>query len=171
VGWEGLYEISDQGRVKSLDRVVMRSNGNPQRWKERILKPGPSTYGHLFVSLHKNGAGRSRSVHSLVAEAFIGPRPDGLQVCHGEGGKLDNSLANLRYATPVENHADRLRDGTHNRGEGSYQAKLTAEQVKEARRLVATGPKGTQARLAKEWGVGRPALNQAVKGISWSWLT
>ena len=106
----------------------------------------------------------------MVAEAFIGPRPPGLEVLHGDGGKLDNSLPNLRYGTPVDNAADRIRDDTHNRGERNYNAKLTREQVLLARQLAATGPRGTRSRLAREWGVHRATVNDAVRGARWAWL-
>lgn len=171
VGWEGLYEVSDLGRVKSLDRTVTQRNGVVVRVRERILKPGTDTHGYLMVCIRKNGAQKTRLVHILVAEAFIGPRPDGLEVRHGESGKSDNSLANLCYGTPKQNGEDRIRDGNSNRGETNGKNRLTAEQVREARRLVATGPHGTLTRLAKEWGLTQQALGQAVKGITWSWLT
>jgi hypothetical protein len=171
VGYEDFYRVSNWGRVQGLDRTVTQSNGVVVQVRGRILKPGTDTHGYLIVCLRKNGAQKTRLVHSLVAEAFIGPRPDGLQVRHGEGGKLDNSLANLCYGTPVENQADKLRDGTHNRGEKHPNNRLTAEQVREARRLVATGPCGTLTLLAKEWGLTQQALGQAVKGITWKWLT
>ena len=161
VGYEGLYEVSDLGRVKSLAR--------PYRRQERILQPVLDTHGYLQVGLSKNGTSK-RLVHALVTEAFIGPKPDGLEVRHGESGKLDNSLANLCYGTHKQNCEDTVRHGTSTRGERNAKARLTAEQVTEARRLVATGPKGTLSRLAREWGLTQQALGQAVKGITWSWL-
>ena len=171
VGWEGFYEVSDLGRVKSLDRVVMRSNGSPQRCRERILKPSTNGDGYLNVGLTKNGAKSTRLVHALVAEAFIGPRPDGLMVLHGERGQLDNRPENLSYGTYADNNGrDKVRDGTQLTGERHRSAKLTAEQVVEARRLVAAGPWGTQARLAREWGVSRVTISLAVRGINWSCL-
>nr|WP_232111245.1 HNH endonuclease signature motif containing protein [Nocardia wallacei] len=54
-----------------------------------------------------------RTAHSLVAEAFIGPRPEGLQVCHNDGDPTNNMLANLRYDTPSENQTDIVRHGKH----------------------------------------------------------
>jgi hypothetical protein len=67
---------------------------------------------YLHLRLTKVGVGRTHNVHALVAEAFIGPRPKGMEVCHGIKGQLVNSLDNLRYGTPSENHMDMRRDGT-----------------------------------------------------------
>jgi len=170
VGFEGLYEISNWGRVRSLDQVVMRSDGRTRRAEGRILKPSDNGSGYLVVNLCKNGVRAQRKVHSLVAAAFIGPRPAGQQVRHGKNGKLDNRPENLSYGTIAENMADKLRDGTHTRGKRNGLAKLTEEMVLEARRLDATGPRGTLTRLARDWGVTQSALHHAVNGRSWSWL-
>jgi hypothetical protein len=93
-----------------------------------------------------------------------------LLVLHGRGGVLDNRLSNLRYGTYEENEADKLADGTHQLGERNNRAKLTREQVLIARRLVASGPKGTCSRLARGWGVSPEALSYAVRGKNWAWL-
>jgi hypothetical protein len=168
VGFEGLYEVSDWGRVKSLAR---KDADGGRRIAERILKPAPNKGGYLLVALHKNKKQHGRLVHRLVAEAFIGPRPTGLQVCHGIGGKADNSLANLRYGTATENAADKLRDGTAQRGEQHGQAKLTAEKVLEARRRTKAGTIGSATQLAREWNVSQSSLSNAICGKSWAWLT
>ena len=173
VGYEGLYEVSNWGRVKSLARTATRSSGtHPRSLKELILKPVASTDGYLRVGLCRNGTKSTWYVHVLVAAAFLGPRPDGLIVLHGSKGPLDNRPENLSYGTYADNNGrDRLRDGTQLRGERHGRAKLTAEQVMEARRLVAAGPRGTQNQLARKWGVTNVALSKAVRGISWGRVT
>ncbi len=112
-GHEGLYEVSSHGRVKSVERVVMRSNGVPQRWRERILKSSPNRDGYLQVSLWDNGTERKRTVHRLVAEAFIGPCPELHEVCHGDGNPRNNRLENIRYGTHAENMLDKVKHGAH----------------------------------------------------------
>lgn len=107
VGYSGVYDVSDFGRVRSLDRLTLVGS----RWKGRILKQSPATGGHLTVSLC-NRKQKTRFVHQLVCEAFIGPCPDGMEVCHGPNGKLDNSISNLRYGTRSDNEKDKIRDGT-----------------------------------------------------------
>ena len=113
-GYVGYYEVSDLGRVRSVDRVVKHHREGPKRLKGRILKVTPfNRYGHLETCLWKNGARQKVSVHRLVALTWIGPCPNGQQVRHGPKGKMDNSVGNLSYGTPSENSLDMRRDGTH----------------------------------------------------------
>lgn len=114
VGYEGLYEVSDMGRVRSIDRVVIDTTGKTRRLRGRILaqtKLGNTPY--LKVVLCRAPSQTTRSVHSLVLEAFVGPRPDGMEACHGFGGQVDNRLVNLRWDTLSENNYDMVRQGTH----------------------------------------------------------
>lgn len=105
--WEGIYEVSDSGRVRSLDRITSRG-----RLRGRVLSPGISN-GYLTVCLSGDGRRRTAKVHTLVAETFLGPRPADRVVCHGNGDKTDNRLANLRYDSPSENVRDVVRHGRH----------------------------------------------------------
>src|ERR1700739_2066652 len=84
IGYEGFYEVSDQGRIKSVARVIIRSDGRPKSIHEHILKQ--VMHGKYYaVSLWRSGIGRSIDVHRVVAVAFIGPCPDGEWVCHNNG--------------------------------------------------------------------------------------
>jgi hypothetical protein len=110
VGWEGFYEVSDQGQVRSLDRVV--AFGLQQRLaRGRILKPGRDNHGVLFVNLSADGRHRVRRVHVLLLEAFVGPRPPGLDGCHWDDDSENNRLANLRWDTKSANARDKIRNG------------------------------------------------------------
>lgn len=110
-GYEGLYEVSSLGRVRSLDRVV-GTEKRPVRWKGRVLRPAPSDKaGHLSVTLSRNSNTRSFPVHTLVLLAFIGPRPPGMEACHGPDGTQDNRVQNLRWDTSSENNHDIVRQG------------------------------------------------------------
>ena len=106
IGYEGRYEVSSLGRVYSVRRPRVRSGV--------IMKPTVHPYGYLYVSLY-DAAGKHKrhTVHSLVAAAFIGPRPDGMEVLHGPNGQTDNRASQLRYGTHGDNMQDALRDGTH----------------------------------------------------------
>ena len=112
-GYEGSYEVSNRGQVRSLDRV----NGRGFNIFGRVLKPNPNREGYLGVSLYSGGKAtrRRRLIHQLVAEAFIGPRPEGFDVCHNDGDKTNNRADNLRYDTRSANILDSVRHGTqHN---------------------------------------------------------
>lgn len=117
VGYEGFYEVSDQGRVRSLDHYVQhgRWGGHHQRLiRGRVLKPG--TVGeYRFVNLSRPGESKATVVRiqTLVVEAFIGPRPFGHVICHTNGDGADNSVTNLRYDTFGNNNLDTVRHGRH----------------------------------------------------------
>lgn len=108
VGFEGLYRVSDLGRIKSLDRVVTHARGDTQLRKGRIRRPAPGgpTRPHLGLDLYKGGVATKVLVHLVVAAAWLGPCPPGCEVCHGPGGQTDNSVGNLRYDT----HANNIRE-------------------------------------------------------------
>ena len=111
VGFEGYYEVSDRGRVRSLDRVGFRRDGHRYSKKGRILSLGTDQCGYPFSDLRKNGSARTRRVHRLVAEAFI-PNPDNLPwVLHWDDDKLNNRVENLRWGWPSENRYDTVRNG------------------------------------------------------------
>lgn len=112
-GYEGSYEVSNQGRVRSLDREITRSDGRVQRNRGRVLSPGIDTQGRHGVALKALGHSKSFRVHTLVMLAFVGPRPDGMEVCHWDGRPENNALSNLRYDTRSANRFDAVRHGTH----------------------------------------------------------
>lgn len=112
--YEDLYEVSDQGRVRSLDRLIPhRWPGHQGRVRGRILRATPDRTGHLRVTLSRNAARHYTYVHTLVLLAFVGPRTDGMEACHGNGQPADNRLANLRWDTSQANKLDAVRHGTH----------------------------------------------------------
>lgn len=99
VGYEGIYEVSDRGRVKTSATGLIR--------KLSVKKSG-----HIKVSLWRDGRERTVHVHTLVLEAFAGPRPGGLYACHNNGDPSDNRAENLRWDTPSSNSYDKRRHGT-----------------------------------------------------------
>jgi len=102
-GYEGIYEVSDLGRVRSVDRVSMSSLRESQAIKGRLLKAGIAGTGYLTVSLCKEGKPRTHTVHELVARAFIGPRPEGADIDHIDSSRRNNLPSNLRYASHEAN--------------------------------------------------------------------
>ena len=108
-GYEGIYEVSDQGRVRSLDRID--ASGNRRRGQDR--KPVTKASGYLKVDLCKDGRESAPSVHRLVLTAFVGPAPDGMETCHNDGNPTNNALSNLRWGTHSANISDQVAHGTH----------------------------------------------------------
>lgn len=118
VGWEGYYEVSSQGNVRSVDRVVMRSNGRPHTWRGKNLSPGTQKRtGYKYLVLSRPGEKKlTVRVHRLVAEAFI-PNPDRLPlVLHGDGTRTNNHVDNLRWGTTSDNLKDAVKHGTYRNG-------------------------------------------------------
>lgn len=114
-GYEGLYEVSDHGRVRSLDREYTRSDGVRTRRSGRTLKPVTNTNGRHQVYLCIPGEKhRPQQVHRLILQAFIGPCPEGMEACHENDNPTDNRLANLRWDTRHGNYDDRVRNGITN---------------------------------------------------------
>ena len=171
VGWEGLYEVSSLGQVKSLARRYWTEGGRAPHWcnlKERILKPGTNVHGYLHVVLSREGKQHSYTVHRLVADAFLGTRPAGMDTCHGPLGKLVNTPNNLSYGTRQENMRDCFRDGTHQRGERGSAAKLTQEQVNSIRALK---EKMTQKAVAAMYGISRSNVSMIWNNKCWvTWI-
>ena len=110
-GYEGKYEVSNQGRVKSLDRIVYGKDGRRMVVKGRYLSQSPMKIGYVSASLWKNNVEDQRLVHSLVLEAFVGPRPNGMEVRHLDGKRNNNRLENLRWGTSSQNELDKQLHG------------------------------------------------------------
>ena len=115
VGFEGSYEVSNVGRVRSLDREIEVAHPSgrrvPRILKGRILQPGTMKSGHQFLVL---GRGNGFCVHTLVLNAFKGPCPDGMECCHGDGDPANNVDDNLRWDTRQSNVLDMWRHGRAN---------------------------------------------------------
>jgi hypothetical protein len=112
-GFEDLYEISNRGRARSLDRIVVTKAGVRKVHRGRLLCPRCLPRGYVYYDLHRQDGSCLRAyAHVLVLENFVGPRPKGAEGCHGPGGISDNSLANLRWDTHQWNMRDMVRDGS-----------------------------------------------------------
>lgn len=128
VGYEGFYEVSNAGRIRSIDHFDVE--GRLRQGKIRKVSIDTFGAGYRYVSLSKLGAVKKFNVHVLVLEAFVGARPSPLhQCCHGDGDRTNASLTNLRWDTAKANQSDRWLHGTQCVGDGSGRAILTSEMV------------------------------------------
>ena len=113
-GYEGFYEVSNLGRVRSLDRTVRNRNDTVQPKRGMVLKISKSNRcAYMTVGLTRDNKHRRFFVHRLVLMAFVGPCPEGMEACHNNGVADDNRISNLRWDTPSENIRDLVRHGTH----------------------------------------------------------
>lgn len=167
-GFEGLYEVSDQGRVRSLDRVTPQvhfASGKMMHVhrRSRVLKP-ISYDGYFSVNLYRDGQMIPTPVHRAVAGAFLGPRPQGRVIRHLDGVKTNNTPANLAYGTCKDNSADDMRNGVTRLGERAHNAKLTAPAVQKIRALRGCE---TQETLADRFGVCQSVISAIQLRKSW----
>lgn len=163
-GYEGRYQVSDMGRVRSLDRIITMPSryGHPYQSprKGRVLRPGRMTQGHMSVALGKHN---SQTVHSLVMLAFIGPPPEGMEVCHNNGNPADNRLENLRYDSRSSNCIDAYRDGAR-----SPYTKMTPDLVRTIRARLRNGEKGSI--VARDYSVGQSVISNIKNGRTFAWV-
>ena len=127
VGYEGLYQVSSEGRVKSLKRKFIDKIGRERYVKECILKPVIDRYGYLLVSLYAGGKQKRHTVHRLVCEAFHENLDNKPQVNHINEIKTDNRASNLEWATARENS----NFGTRNERLGKAQSKPVAQYAQD----------------------------------------
>lgn len=114
-GFEGFYEVSDLGRVRSCARTVVRVGGNPFAVSGRIMLGTVTGHGYAAVSLRRPGQPQAKKyVHRLVASAFV--EGSGEEVNHKDGDKLHNLPANLEWCSHVENMAHAWDNGLVRRG-------------------------------------------------------
>lgn len=159
-GFEGHYQASSDGRVRSLDRDIPCAHGATRRVKGRILTPARyDKTGHVSVVLGHGAHGSP--VHRLVARAFLGAQPEGCEVLHMNGDPKDNRVVNLRYGTRTENILD-----VYNQG-GKWRT-LTADQAVEIKKRLQEGETG--ASIAKAYGVSKSCISDLKRGKTFAWL-
>ena len=153
-GFQG-YEASSHGRIRSV-------------WREtpRVIVGYKHPDGYRITQFKY---GTTLTFHALVALAFLGPCPPGLEVCHNNGNPTDNRPRNLRYDTHKNNLADRSKHGRTVMGERHHLAKLTSEDVKEILALSASGV--SKRALAARFNVTRGSISHIKAGRNWKHIT
>ena len=164
LGYETLYEISNQGRLART-----RTRGGKPAW--RLLRGTPGSLGYVRYALCRNSKRRDHSAHRLAWEAFNGPIPDDLQINHKNGVKHDNRLDNLEIVTQSENtkHAFGVLkvapNINPNPGSRNGRARLTEEDIPKIRNLLQSG--WSQAKVGYEFGVHQTVIGRIALGKIW----
>lgn len=166
VEWEGFYEVSNVGRVRSVARMV-RNRFSTRLIEGRIKAPGHHPYGYESHALTAEGRTRKTLLaHRMVLEAFVQPRPDDQVARHLNGDCTDNRVENLSWGTQKENIQDAVRHGRMKRGSESHLAKLTEAKVTQMRREYPAVR--SYRRLAEKYGICVQSCHNAVTGKTWA---
>lgn len=152
-GWEGWYDVSNLGRVRRVRGVTAG----------RIVSMRPLPNGYLTVALSRPGKAQTRAVHRLVALAFLGPCPPGMEIDHKDNDRANPAASNLQYLTHLDNMRQAVARGTIARRAGvRTNTKLTLEQVREIR--ASTVHHGT---LQWQYGVTAEQIVRIRRGKAW----
>ncbi len=163
VGYEGLYSISNLGRIRSEDRMVRSKSGEYFK-KGIILSPCGGSY--LSVRMCDGSTKKTTCIHRMVAAAFIGKVPEGEEVMHLDGVTHNNNINNLRYGSRSCNFAFKVDDGTDNCGEKGTMSKLTTKEVVHMRWIWRiTGD--SYAKIAKKFSVAPMTAFRAINKQCW----
>jgi hypothetical protein len=156
VGFEAAYSVSSLGRIRREKRAKSTKAG-------RTLSYRVGNHGYPVTTLTVNCKGAKVTVHSLVAAAFLGPRPDGYQVNHIDGKKLNARANNLEYATPAANIHHAFKTGLAQTGERHHLAKLTEPHAREIVEHLKRGILSC-AEIARQYGVHRTTISHMRNG-------
>jgi hypothetical protein len=166
--WEGLYEVSNMGRVRNIQRWVKSKSTGRKFLPVVVRKLQLNRYGYPVACLNGKAKVVLKSVHRMVVETFIGPIPDGMQVNHMDGNKENNHLDNLEVCTGSQNQLHRHRVLGQHQGEHHPLSKLKERDIHLLRTMYADG--FTQQQIADNFGVDRTCISLIVRGKNWSWL-
>lgn len=156
-GWGDIYEVSSLGHVRRIgsNALIGTVSGN----------------GYVRVQLSRAGTTETFLIHKLVADAFIGPRPDGHHIDHINGVRDDNRFVNLRYCSPQQNISYTVERGANAVADRNGASVLTADQVRAIRQAKSEGGRyWGAARIAKELGVHESTVRKAASGKYYSAL-
>ena len=162
-GYPG-YQASDQGRIRTIDRKVLGRDGRTELHRGKVLKPQRMKNGYLevYISLGSGQKRKHRTVHSLVAQTFLGEQPQGCDVMHSDGNRSNNAVDNLRFGTRAEN-----LHSTYAYGGRQANGKLSLDDVDEIRRRLDRGESCIE--IAKIFGVDSAAVYHIRNGKTFGW--
>lgn len=159
-GWEGIYQVSNVGRVKSLKRFLVK--------EERIMGLHDNGRGYLNVRLRKDSRGNVKYIHRLVAETFISNLENKQEVNHKNGDKSDNRVENLEWCSPEENREHAIRTGLMAfEGENNGMAKFSQQTILELRKEFELGDK-TRKELSEKYGISLTHTRSIINKSRWN---
>ena len=164
-GYEGLYQVSNEARVKVLARTRKHRYGGEALWPEKIIKTRTNKHGQWLVDFTKDGKCKTCLLHRIVLTSFAGECPNDMEGCHNDGNKDNNCLANLRWDTHINNELDKVTHGTLLKGSAVGNSKLQDIDVLLIRSLAQVLP---QSVLASIWDVSRASISLIVNRKNWA---
>lgn len=166
LGYEGLYQVSNMGRVKGCERVILMKNGTLRYIEEKIITPKKRPRGYAFVALSKNATKKIHSVHQLVAKTFIKNPKKHKDINHINGNKVDNRVVNLEWVSQYENMQHAIKTGlVNNNGSNCKTSKLKEQDVILIREYSEKGKKLKE--ISDMFGVTIANISYIIKRQSW----
>lgn len=163
-GYENLYQASNLGNIRSLDKDVW--NGHAYyKVKGRVLKPAVKSNGYKELVLRKDNKSKTWGVHKLVLMSFSDGQTNS-HAAHKDGNKLNNNINNLYWASPKENARDKLRHGTHSRGKRMYASRFSEKDV-----IKIYEDTRSHREIASEYKASIASIGAIKRGKNWAWLT
>lgn len=166
-GYEGIYKISNSGKVKSLARKIPNSLNGFRLMPEKILKPIINCSGYCCVNLYSKTKSKKHRVHRLVAIAFIPNVENKLQVNHIDGNKLNNHDCNLEHCDSLHNIKHNFLIGIVEIGDNHHNSKLNTIKVLAIRRLFRIKPDTSQKKISEKLGVSKALIHLIVRNKTW----
>lgn len=149
--------------IKDFPDYAITKDGRVFSYRNKIfMKPSKTVKGYLRLTIRKNNKKYLKSVSALVLETYVGPRPIEFHAAHINGIRTDNRLENLKWASPTENQADRIKHGTYHNGEKCHRAKLTWKKVELIRKS-----KSRNYLIAKQFGIAKQTVHQIRTYKTW----
>lgn len=162
--YEGYYQVSNLGRIKSVERHIVYKDGRERTYPSVIIKDRDKGNSARLITLKKDNKGKTFTVHGLVARVFLGVAPDGYEICHIDGDYKNNSINNLRYDIRSENRIDNYRYGRK-----ASKGKLSINDVLEIRKYY-EDKVYNQRELSEIYSVNQSCISKIIRRENFSWL-
>lgn len=171
-GWEDIYEVSNFGQIRSVDRERRAKNGSFRLCKGKILKGYINAFGYKALHLSKPGQKtKGHFFHTLVTYEFLGERPLGYQVNHIDGDKLNNNINNLEYTTRSENIKHAFRLGLKKGLNGEDNPACTKLNSEKALKISQYPHDYSISKICEEVGCDKRDVHSIRRGDTWSHIT